>query len=113
MMRNVNVNKPQNQQSCQTSVSGSSLVKKFRRGKKFQEAYFEIGNTNRTISNLIIEAESFKRHGNIEEYNIRKELAEKLKEELKIKYDSEIFDLDYYIPQSSGLYVRNSKRDVL
>ena len=112
-MRNENMIEPQNPQCVQTSVSGSSLVKKFRRGKKFQEAYFEIGNTNQSICNLIIEAESFKRHGNIEEYNARIELAEKFKEELRLKYDAEIFDLDYYMPQSSGLYVRNSKRDVL
>lgn len=94
-------------------VSGSSSIKKFRRGKKFQQAYFEIGNTNQKISSLLIEVESFERNGNIEEANVRKELANKFKTDLREKYDAEIFDLDYYIPQSSGLYNKSSRRDVL
>ena len=95
------------------AVSGSSSIKKFRRGKKFQHTYFDIGNTNQKISGLLIEAESFERNGNIDEANSRKELAEKFKKELQDKYDAEIFDLDYHIPQSSGLYNKSSKRDVL
>lgn len=81
-------------------------MKKFRRGKKFKQAYLDIGLTNQKISNLLIEVESFTRHGNIEEAEIRKKLADKFKQELKDKYDEETFDLDYTIPQSSGLYVK-------
>ncbi len=88
-------------------------IKKFRRGKKFQQAYFEIGNTNQHIRSLMIEAESFDRIGNLEEAKSRKELAYKFKNELKSKYDSEIYDLDFYLPKSSGLYNKSSRRDVL
>lgn len=76
-------------------------------------AYFEIGSTNRMISNLLIESETFERNGKCDESKDRKEMAEKLKTELKAKYSADLFDLDYYIPQSSGLYVQISRRDVL
>lgn len=88
-------------------------VKKFRRGKKFQQAYFEIGSTNQKISGLLIEAESFERNENFDEAKRRRKLAEKFKNELQIKYDAEIFDLDYCIPQCSGLYNKRGRRDVL
>lgn len=88
-------------------------MRKFRRGKKFQEAYFDIGNTNCMIQNLIIEAESFERHENFEEAESRRSMANRLKLELKEKYEADDFDLDYYIPQSSGLYNTNSKKDTL
>lgn len=95
------------------AVSGSSSVKKFRRGKKFQQAYFEIGNTNQHICSLLIEAESFEHNGNLQEAKSRIELADKFRNELKAKYDAEIYDLDFYLPLSSGLYNKRSKRDVL
>ena len=89
------------------------MVKRFRRGKRFQMAYFEIGNTNRMIFNLLIESETFERNGKCVESRDRKEMAEKLKSELKTKYSADVFDLDYYIPQSSGLYVQIRRRDLL
>ena len=42
-----------------------------------------------------------------------REMAERFKTDLKTKYDAEIFDLDYYIPQGSGLYNKMGRRDVL
>ena len=42
-------------------------------------AYFEIGNTNRMISNLLIESETFERNGKCVESKDRKEMAKKLK----------------------------------
>lgn len=94
-------------------VGGSSSVKKFRRGKKFQQAYFEIGGANQKIANLLIEAETFERYNNNKEAKSRRELAAKFKEEIVEKYDAETFDLNYTIPQTSGLYRKQSRRDVL
>ena len=76
-------------------------------------AYFEIGNTNRMIFNLLIESETFERNGKCVESKDRKEMAKKLKAEVKTKYSADVFDLDYYLPQSSGLYVQISRREVL
>ena len=95
------------------AVSGSSSIKKFRRGKKFQQAYFDIGRTNDNIFDLIIEAETFERNGNIEEANTRRDLAAKFKQELKDKYEADNFDLDYHLPKVSGLYASQKMRDVL
>ena len=92
---------------------GSSSVKKFRRGKKFQDAYFDIGMTNQKIQSLKIEAESFDRIGNLSEAESRRELAEKFRNEIAEKYDSGTFDLDYTILQTSGLYVKQSRGGVL
>jgi hypothetical protein len=104
---------PQNPQSNIGAVSGSSSVKKFRRGKKFQQAYFDIGTTNDNIFDLIIEAETFERNGNFDEAKTRRDLAAKFKQELKDKYESDNFDLDYHLPKTSGLYVKQNMRDVL
>lgn len=82
-------------------------MKKFRLGKKFKQAYLDIGLTNQKISNLLIEAESFDRHNNAEEAKARRELADKFRRELVDKYDPETFDLEYTIPMSSGLYVKH------
>lgn len=95
------------------AVSGSSSVKKFRRGKKFQQAYFDIGTTNDKILDLIIEAETFERNGNIEEAKARRYLAARFKQELKDKYEADNFDLEYHLPKVSGLYVKQNRRDVL
>lgn len=95
------------------AVSGSSSVKKFRRGKKFQQAYFDIGTTNDNIFDLIIEAETFERNGNIEEAKTRRDLAAKFKQELRDKYEADNFDLNYHLPKVSGLYVKQNRRDVL
>jgi len=92
---------------------GSSSIKKFRRGKKFQDAYFDIGMTNQKIQSLKIEAESFDLIGNLLEAESRRELAEKFRNEIVGKYDSETFDLDYIIPQTSGLYVKQGRSGVL
>ncbi len=98
---------------CSTNVIASSAITKFRRGKKYQQAYFEIGNTNQKIASLLIEAESFKRNGNIGEANRRTELAGKFKADLRVEFDAEIYDLEYVLPQSSGLYNKTSRRSVL
>lgn len=95
------------------AVSGSSSVKKFRRGKKFQQAYFDIGTTNDNIFDLIIEAETFEQNGNIEEAKVRRDLAAKFKQELIDKYEADNFDLNYHLPKVSGLYVKQNRRDVL
>jgi len=87
-------------------------MKKFRRGKKFKQAYLDIGLTNQKINGLLIEAESFTRLGNIEEADSRRSLVEKFRQELKDKYDAETFDLDYTIPQTSGLYVKLSEKNI-
>jgi hypothetical protein len=89
------------------------MAQRFRRGKSFQTGYFEIGNTNRVISNLLIESDTFERNGKYLESKDRREMAAKLATELKNKYSDELFDLDYSIPQTSGLYVKKSRRDVL
>ena len=95
------------------AVSGSSFIKKFRRGKKFQQAYFDICITNDNIFDLIIEAETFERNGNFDEAKTRRDLAAKFKQELKDKYEADNFDLDYHLPKVSGLYVERNMRDVL
>lgn len=90
-----------------------SLNKKFRRGKKFQDGYFDIGTTNCIIENLRIEADCFKRNGEKEEMQWRIDQIDKLKKYLREKYDPELFDLDYYLPQISGLYVKRNKKCTL
>lgn len=93
-----------------------SLVKKairFRRGKTFQAAYFDIGTANRAINNLLIEVETHERYGNLIEAKSKNELANKLKTDLLNKYSPDVFDLDYCLPQVTGLYVRQSRRDIL
>lgn len=84
-------------------------MKKFRRGKKYKQAYLDIGLTNQKINGLLIEAESFDRLGNAEEAESRRELAEKFKKELQDEYDAEMFDLDFVLPMVSGLYVKQRK----
>ena len=103
----------ENEQSRLAPVTGCAVIKKFRRGKKFKEAYFDIGKTNQSISNLLIEAESFERHQNFVEAQNRRAQAENMKQDLRAKYESDNFDLDYYLPQVSGIYVKQSSRDVL
>ena len=98
--------------SVKADVS-SCLKHTFRRGKKFQEAYFDIGNTNQMISNMQIEADTFKRYGKSKEAKWRLDKIAELKEELRKKYDPEIFDLDFFLPQISGLYVKRSRKCVL
>lgn len=98
---------------CPSAVSGSSFIKKVRRGKKFQQAYFDIGTTNDNIFDLITEAETFERNGNIEEAKTRRELAARFKQDLKEKYEADNFDLDYHLPKTSGRYVKQYRRDVL
>lgn len=93
---------------------GSEVVSiKFRRGKKYQQAYFDIGTTNQSIWNLQIEADSFKRHGKKKEAKWRIEMIDKLKSDLRKKYDPKTFDLDYYLPQISGLYVKRNRKCTL
>ena len=108
-----NLQLPTNPTLVIPDVSGSYSVKKFRRGKKFQQAYFDIGTTNDNILDLIIEAETFERNGNIEEAKARRDLAARFKQELKDKYEADNFDLDYHLPKVSGLYVKQNRRDVL
>jgi len=103
----------ESQPSCLAAVSGNSSVKKFRRGKKFQQAYFDIGTTNDNIFDLIIEAETFEQNGNIEEAKVRRDLAAKFKQELIDNYEADNFDLNYHLPKVSGLYVKQNRRDVL
>ncbi len=95
------------------SVKAHSSLKRFRGGKKFQQAYFYIGNTNQMIANLKIEADTFNKYGKRKEAKWRLEMADKLKADLKEKYDAEIFDLDFYLPQISGLYLKRSRKCVL
>ncbi len=98
--------------SVKADVS-SCLKHTFRRGKKFQEAYFDIGNTNCMIGNLKIEADCYKRHRKPKEAKWRLEQIDKLKAYLREKYDPEIFDLEFTLPQISGLYVKRSRKCVL
>lgn len=95
-----------------TPLDSVIKIPKFRRGKKFQEAYFDIGMTNQNISNLEIEIKCHLRNGNKIEASSKKRHIKKLKDSLK-KYDPETFDLTYRIPQISGWYIRQSRRDIL
>lgn len=85
---------------------------KFRRGKKFQDAYFDIGMTNQYISNLEIEIKCHLKNGDKLEAKSKKIHIKKLKDSLK-KYDPEMFDLTYTIPQTCSLYAKQSKRITL
>lgn len=86
---------------------------KFRRGKKYQRAYLHIGTINQYIACLRIEIESHKRHKQFDEAKAKEELIDKFKKELTDTYDPEMYDLDYYLPQISGLNNTHKLKDML
>lgn len=71
-------------------------MKKRHYTTEYIKAYTDIGSINAHILQLLTEAETYQKNGNLEAAKDAIEHAERLKEYLVKTYDSETYDLDYH-----------------